>query len=177
MREVLEEVVPSAESLAGKAESIPLSGGEIDAVFSAEAFHWFATDAAVAEIARVLRPRGGLALFWNIPVDSPDIGEEADKLIDEALGRGGTPGRPRVLSGEWRSPPEGLGFEELREDELERDLVSDREQWIANLLSVSSIAVQPAADRAAFAQRLRELVPPREVRRRVRTVAYWTRRA
>jgi hypothetical protein len=82
---------------------------------------------------------------------------------------------PRVLSGEWREPFEGSGFGELREAELERELVTDREGWIANLLSVSSIAVQPDEHRAAFAARLRELVPPGELRRRVRTVAYWTR--
>ena len=35
----------------------------VDAVFVGEAFHWFDTAAAIAEIARVLRPRGGLAII------------------------------------------------------------------------------------------------------------------
>ena len=177
MRAVLENVVPGVEARAGNAEAIPLGEQEVDAVFSAEAFHWFATRKALREIVRVLRSRGGLAVFWNIPLEFPDIGEEADAAIDEAFSRGGAPGLPRVLSGEWRAPFEGSGFEELSEAELERELVSDRERWIANLLSVSSIAVQPDDDRAAFAERLRELVPPRELRRRVRTVGYWTRLA
>ena len=56
-----------------------------------------------------------------------------------------------------------------------REVVTDREGWIANMLSVSSIAHQPEEDRAALAERLRELVPPGEIRRRYRTVAYWTR--
>ena len=68
-------------------------------------------------------------------------------------------------------------FEELREAEVERDVLNTRDEWIANLLSVSSIAHQSEEDRAAFASRLRELVPAdREVRRRIRTVAHWTRR-
>lgn len=175
MRAVLEEVVPGADARAGSAETIPLGGDEVDGVFSAEAFHWFATPAALSEIVRVLRPGGGLALLWNIPLEHPDVGEEADEVIDEAFERGGSPGLPRVLSGDWRKPIEGAGFEELHETELERELVTDREGWIANLLSVSSIAVQPDEARAAFAARLRELVPPGELRRRVRTVAYWTR--
>ena len=175
MRAVLREVVPRAEARRGSAEAIPLEQGEVDAVFSGEAFHWFATPEALAEIVRVLRPRGALAVFWNIGLEYPDLGEEAEALIDETMERGGMPGLPRVLSGEWRAPIAAAGFEELRQDELERELVTDREGWIANLLSVSSIAAQPNEDRTAFAARLRELVPPGELRRRVNTVAYWTR--
>ena len=179
MRAVLEEAVPRAAALAGAAEAIPLENESVDAVFSGEAFHWFSTRPVLAEIARVLRPRGGLGLFWNIPTgeEEPPLGAEAEALIEEAFRRGGAPGLPRVLSGSWRAPFEGAGFEELREREVERELVTDREGWLANLLSVSSIAVQPEAERAAFAQRLRELLPPGEYRRSVRTVAYWTRLA
>ena len=177
MRAVLEEVVPGADSRRGNAEAIPLDDDEVDAVFSAEAFHWFATRATVSELERVLRPGGGLAVFWNIPLEHADVGEEADAVIDEAFSRGGAPGLLKVLSGQWREPLVGSGFKELREEELERELVSDREGWIANLLSVSSIAVQPDEERAAFADRLRALVPPGELRRRVKTVAYWTRLA
>jgi SAM-dependent methyltransferase len=173
---VLEEVVPGADARTGSAEAIPLADDEVDAVFSGEAFHWFATPAALAEIVRVLGPQGALVVFWNIGLEYPDLGEEVDALVDEAIERGGAPGLPRILSGEWRGPIAAAGFEELREDELERELVTDREGWIANLLSVSSIAAQPDEARAAFAARLRELVPPGELRRRVKTVAYWTRR-
>jgi uncharacterized ferritin-like protein (DUF455 family) len=80
-----------------------------------------------------------------------------------------------VLSGKWREPLAESRFGEVHEDELVREVVTDREAWIANMLSVSSIAHQPAEERAALAERLRELVPPGEVRRRYRTVAYWTR--
>jgi SAM-dependent methyltransferase len=177
MRAVLEEVVPGAEALAGRGESIPLADASVDAVFSAEAFHWFAKDESVAEIARVLRPRGALVIFWNIPVEFAHVGEEAEAVIDEAFERGGVPGLPRVLSGEWRRPIEDGPFEELREAEVEREILNTRDEWIANLLSVSSIAHQPEKDRAAFARRLRELVPAdREVHRRIRTVVHWTRR-
>ena len=177
MRVVLEEVVPGAGALAGRGEAIPVADGSVDAVFSAEAFHWFATDESVAEIVRVLRPRGALVIFWNIPVEFAHLGDEAEAVIDEAFERGGVPGLPRVLSGEWKRPIEQGPFEELREAEVEREVLNTRDEWIANLLSVSSIAHQPEEDRAAFASRLRELVPAdQEVRRRMRTVAHWTRR-
>lgn len=176
MRAVLEEVVPDAEALAGRGEAIPLGDEEVEAVFTAEAFHWFAGPESVAEIARVLRPRGALVILWNIPVEYPHMGDEAEAVIQEAFARGGEPGLGRVLSGDWRRPVEEGPFEPLRETEVERWIVSSREEWIANMLSVSSIAHQPDEDRTAFAARLRELVPEQEIRRRFRTVAHWTRR-
>jgi SAM-dependent methyltransferase len=177
MRAVLDEVVPGAEAFAGRGDAIPLGDGEVNAVFSAEAFHWFATPESVGEIVRVLRPRGALVLLWNIGLEHPQLGEDVDAVIDEAFERGGTPGLARVLSGAWREPVSAAGFEDLRETEVERELITDREGWIANLLSVSSIAALPDDERAAFAERLRALVEPGELRRLVRTVAYWTRRA
>jgi len=103
------------------------------------------------------------------------MGDEAEAAIEEAFARGGEPGLGKVLSGDWRRPVEEGPFEPLREAEVDRWLVSSREEWIANMLSVSSIATQPDGDRAAFAERLRELIPPQEIRRRFRTVAHWTR--
>ena len=177
MRAVLEEVVPGAEALAGRGEAIPLPDESVDAVFSAEAFHWFASDQSVAEIARVLRPGGGFVILWNIGVDYDDMGEAAEAVIEAAIERGGAPGLPRILSGEWRGPVEDGPFEPLRENEVERELLRGRDEWIANMLSVSSIAHQPDEERHDFAQRLRELIPPdRDVRHLTRTVAYWTRR-
>ena len=178
MRAVLEEIVPAAEAHVGSAESIPLRDGEVDAVFSAEAFHWFANDEALAEIVRVLRPVGGLVILWNYPLGYAERGDEVEAVIDEGFERGGQPGLPRVLSGEWRGPIERAGFEELREESLERDLIRTRDGWIANMVSVSSIAHQPPEDRDEFARRLRELIPAdREILNPVRTVVYWTRRA
>ena len=65
MRAVLADVVPAARALAGRAEAIPLEDGAVDAVFVAEAYHWFDPGPAVAEIARVLRPEGGVAVLYN----------------------------------------------------------------------------------------------------------------
>src|SRR5206468_5873660 len=101
MLAVLQEVVPEAEGLAGRGDAIPLGDEEMDAVFTAEAFHWFASDESVAEIVRVLRPHGALVILWNIPVEFADMGEEAEALIEAAFERGGVPGIGRVLSGEW----------------------------------------------------------------------------
>ncbi|MGW6422893.1 class I SAM-dependent methyltransferase [Nocardia sp. NPDC055053] len=57
---------PSATALSGTAEAIPLPDSSVDAVVAGQAFHWFDQARAFPEIARVLRPGGVLAAFWNV---------------------------------------------------------------------------------------------------------------
>lgn len=66
MRSKFAVKLPDVEVLDGTAESIPLPDASVDAVTVFQAFHWFEADAALAEIHRVLRPGGGLALVWNV---------------------------------------------------------------------------------------------------------------
>jgi SAM-dependent methyltransferase len=56
---------PAVRALPGTAERIPLPDAAVDGVVVGQAFHWFDRDAALAEIARVLRPGGALATLWN----------------------------------------------------------------------------------------------------------------
>ncbi|HZS60484.1 MAG TPA: class I SAM-dependent methyltransferase [Gemmatimonadaceae bacterium] len=67
MRRWCDACCPQAMLIAGTAEQLPLADRSVDAVFSAEAFHWFAHDRALADFARVLRPGGSLVLAWNRP--------------------------------------------------------------------------------------------------------------
>jgi SAM-dependent methyltransferase len=179
MRTVLERVVPEAEALAGSAERIPLVDDSVDCVFCGEAFHWFYSEAVLAELERVLRPRGGLVLLWNIPVGEvePPVPRAAAKLLDEAFARSGQPGLPKVLSGEWRAPFEGSGFEELRQNDAANEHRVDREGLIAHMLSISSIAALPDEERSELEEQLRELLPEGRYRRSFRTEAHWTRLA
>ena len=118
-----------------------------------------------------------MRIFWNIFQDEdPPLSPEANALLDEAFERGGVPRLARVLSGRWREAFAGSAFEELTEEEYEYDFTIGRETFVARMLSVSSIAVQPEGDRTVFAERLRELLPA-ETRQRFRVVAYWTRLA
>jgi ubiquinone/menaquinone biosynthesis C-methylase UbiE len=81
MRAAFESAVPGAEILDGTAEAIPLPDASVDAVVVAQAFHWFDRDRALAEIARVLRPGGGVALVWNRRDESVPWVAEMSRII------------------------------------------------------------------------------------------------
>src|SRR5262245_56573976 len=70
MRALLESQFPQVTTMAGTAEEIPLPSASVDAVVVGQAFHWFDRDRALDEIARVLRPGGGLGALWNGEDDS-----------------------------------------------------------------------------------------------------------
>jgi SAM-dependent methyltransferase len=54
------EIVQSA------AEATGLPSSRFDVALAGEAYHWFDAPAALAEMARIVRPGGGIAFFWNV---------------------------------------------------------------------------------------------------------------
>jgi SAM-dependent methyltransferase len=65
MSEPVPPGVPVPEYRAGRGEATGLPDGVADVVLSAQAFHWFESDAALREFHRVLKPGGWVALMWN----------------------------------------------------------------------------------------------------------------
>jgi SAM-dependent methyltransferase len=65
MLDVLRRRLPGVRALDGEAAEIPLPDASVDAIFVGEALHWFDLQRAAPEMARVLRPGGGLGLIWN----------------------------------------------------------------------------------------------------------------
>jgi SAM-dependent methyltransferase len=56
----------SVTPVQASAEATGLDDASFDLASAAQAFHWFDHAAAVAEMARIVRPGGGIALFWNV---------------------------------------------------------------------------------------------------------------
>jgi SAM-dependent methyltransferase len=167
--------IAGVEALSGVAESIPLPDHSVDAVFVGEAFHWFDVPRALREIARVLRPRGGLALLWIVP--SHDVPKEADAFWDEAVRRGGVPGGPLYRSGAWREPFAVAPFDELQQAHFDGKETVTRDTVVSYVLSISSIACLPEDEREEIGENLRALLPGETYVRRLRTDVFWTRRA
>ena len=94
---------PSATALLGVAEHIPLRDAVVDAVVVGQAFHWFDADRALAEIARVLRPAGTLALISNHDDEQDAFVQDFQRALTH-IGRpvGGTTGRGTAQRGTTR---------------------------------------------------------------------------
>jgi ubiquinone/menaquinone biosynthesis C-methylase UbiE len=167
MRSILAQRVPAAEPLPGVAEAIPLGDEAVDAVFTGQAFHWFANDVAVAEIARVLRPGGALARMWNEAVDPCPLPPEYDRRLTE-------------LHDAMRPPPvpddvfDGMPFGEVHERAVDHEHVSSRDEVLAFAASVSWIASRD--DRDEVLGELASLLPAGGYTFHMRTNLEWARR-
>jgi ubiquinone/menaquinone biosynthesis C-methylase UbiE len=176
MRALLEELVPEAEAFAGTAESMPLPDGSVDAVFCAEAFHWFDGPRALAEIARVLRPRGGLVVIFSFalgPTAPPVPDAVRDRL--NALRTERKSPRETPDSGLWREAFAASPFEELRDFAVPFEYVNDREGLLALFASQSWIGALPEPERDALLREIAPLVADAEYRRPFRADVAWTR--
>jgi SAM-dependent methyltransferase len=183
MRRLLATLCPEAEALAGTAQEIPLADASVDAVFAAEAFHWFDDARALAEIARVLRPRGVLVLMWNLPAGEwePSISDVEDLLYE----RGPKPGDvsydpldlegPRYASGEWRLAFADSMFERAQETRLPNPQTLDRDGLVAYFASMGWLADLPDDERLPLLDKVRSLLPAAEYRRQWETDVHWTR--
>jgi len=168
LRAIVERVAPGAEALEGRAEAIPLADAEVDAVFVAQAFHWFANDDAVAEIARVLRPGGVLAIVSNETVPPVPLPHAYRRRLEELGGK-----RPPA-SPDWRETIARGPFDELRTASVEHEQVSDRDAVLAFAASLSFIASRD--DREAALAELGSLLPEADYRFAMQADVTWTRR-
>ena len=82
--EVARERGGGPEYLAGTADDLPFDDGSFDAVLACLVFeHIDELDAAIAEVARVLRPGGRFAFFLNHPLlQTPGSGWIDDHMVD-----------------------------------------------------------------------------------------------
>ena len=152
--EMREHIPSAATSLAGTAEAIPLDDASVDCVVVGQAFHWFDGPAAMAEIARVLRPGGTVGLFWLLADDAdPLTAKVCEVVADDEM-------RASIINPD-QAPPysDAAGI-----DVPERGFFPHRESYDANrltawVLSLSRVILLPEDERAALLDRVHAVTP------------------
>ncbi len=168
MRALIEE----GEVLAGSAEAIPLADANIDAAFVSEAFHWFDAEDAIRELARVLRPRGGLALigtyWWET---EPPLPEAANELLRFPYERFRDQRNPP-----WDDAFVDSPFEPLRVERFGDEITVDADLLLELYSTTSSLAALSGDERGTlFADVRPQLRGP--YRLPIRHQLTWTRLA
>lgn len=76
------ERLPNATFVAGRAEALPFESNAFDGAICAQAFHWFDQPKALAELIRVVKPGGPVAIWWKqlaADIAMRDIRAEAER--------------------------------------------------------------------------------------------------
>ena len=158
MRAVLEERFPAVRAIVAAAESMPLAEQSVDAVVVGNAFHHFERDAAMAEIRRILRPGGALAVFWVWPAEEEQLKIPGMRAIYEAIDKTWAESAIMAAHRSWAEPPatvEGFDAFERRAFPATHLLPAAR---LADLYATFSDVVSlPAPTRAWLLDRITQL--------------------
>jgi SAM-dependent methyltransferase len=154
MRARLRAQAPDASVVAGVAERLPFRSHSLDGVVVAQAFHWFRAAEAIPEMHRVLRPRGVVALMWNVRDETVGWVQGITQILDEY-----DAGSPRYRTRQWETDWKASGlFDPLDRREFSFVHRLDRPAVRARFASVSFIAALPAARRAEALDRIEALL-------------------
>lgn len=154
MLDELRARLPGVRALVGRAEDVPLPAAAVDAVLVGQAWHWFDRERATAEIVRVLRPGGVLALVRNDEdPDDPLLGPflRADPLSAREVGHD-----------HGRVPPAHDLLGAVTEQRFPNPHRTDLESTIARLGTFSWMLAAAPDERAAFERRVRAHLTPGE---------------
>jgi SAM-dependent methyltransferase len=134
------------------AEATGLDPSSVDLVTAAQSFHWFAREAALAEIGRILRPGGGLALFWNVRDEerAPFLADYADLLKrsaesadDPGIGRYEAEGRETTRRALEAAP----GFEPPELVQLHQEVLMTDEEFVGMAFTASYVRAAMSPER------------------------------
>ena len=136
-------LLPRWLAVGGVAEALPVVSGWAELVTVAQAIHWFRPAEAAAEFARVLQPRGWLALLWNDEANESDW-PDLDKRLEELLAAHGIVTPPDREDGWWQAEFDAAGlFSPWEEREFRHSVEATLDSLVDQLGSYSRLAAQP----------------------------------
>ena len=161
-----------------EAEETGMEPASVDLATAAQAFHWFDRSRALTEMARIVRPGGGIALFWNVrdADGSALLGE-----YDDLLGRAGV-SRDRHRAGPDETTPQAIraagGYGEPAFFQVRHVVPMAPGEFIGLAFTASYVQALEPATQEEFARELAALVDRHAAERPTLEVPYivdcWT---
>lgn len=145
------------EVIAGRAEAIPLGDAAVDVAVVGDAWHWFDHARAADELARVVRPGGGVALLWQTPPGkaAPDWLRSVYDLTKPFMGD-----HPNLRDEQGRPALDAHpAFDGLRLHTVPFVWTPQADEFVAYVMSWSFIGALPESDRERVRGEIAGLVP------------------
>jgi ubiquinone/menaquinone biosynthesis C-methylase UbiE len=146
------------------AEETGLDPTSVDLVTAAQAFHWFDKARTVAEMARIVRSGGGVALFWNVRDETRSpFGADYHELLGRYFGDADTgrylqAGRSTGRDTTREAFAGVQSFEELRLIELMHERSMSAAEFIGMAFTASYVRGLPAEHQERFRSELTALL-------------------
>jgi SAM-dependent methyltransferase len=153
MRQRLAATTPGVAVIGGGAEALPLADASVDAAVAAQAYHWFDSDRANAELGRVIRRGGVFAAIWNDRDDAADWVNEYSRIVEGDRGPDGS----GADSGRAKNPSFGNGFGPVEYSEFRHAVRHTPESLVALLRSRSYFITASPERRNALERDVRNL--------------------
>lgn len=143
-------------------EGWPDNDRRFDLLLSGQAWHWVDPVRGAAKAARLLRPDGHLALFWNVGDFEPQLGERMRAvyraIAPSVIGLLGAGAPPAHTVDRYRVPLRASGLRRQRTASYEWQQVYTRVQWLDLLATHSDHATLPPDVFALVRDRVGEVI-------------------
>jgi SAM-dependent methyltransferase len=143
-------------TLQASAESTRLDAASADLATAAQAFHWFDGNLAIAEMARIVKPGGGAAVFWNVREESRSaFVDDYHGMLQERFGDADTgqylqAGRPMGRDGTRAAFAGSRSFEAPELIELHHDVRMTADDFVGMAFTASYVRALSPQEQERF---------------------------
>lgn len=152
-------------TLQADAEETGIDPSSVDLVTAAQAFHWFDKDRVMPEMARILRPGGGVALFWNVRDETrSEFVTAYHDLLERRFGNRDSsrlpkPRAPTPSAESTRAALETMSaFESVEFEILTHEIGMTAPAFVGMAFTASYVRAQDPEAQAAFRVELEDLL-------------------